>query len=488
MRLVKTIEEAAEIGVRMAKFITAYMRKTYTTDAPQYNILTLAFEKVFRRLLLLAKKRYAGLKYEYSNVTGKLTPYKNKEGVPVTSGLESKRRDVTLLVSETVDDVIALLLDFRYSSKENLERAREFVWQTMVRPLLDGSVNMYQLAITKQLRDLPDRYRARNPGRALPIHVQLAERLIERAGGTEAANAPRSGERLSYVVVRGAGPVSQRAEDPAYALDHGIPIDAHYYLDSHVKKTLLRIFAPICASMPRQRTLFDDDKLVGRVAFGKTKTQRQRAVEQTASEFLFGHINQYIDPVPSNERHLTPRILPMAKESQAKKRALVRYRTSASAAPPTAVRSSASGAGEQQQASAPRSIGVAAARCARCKRATAGLAVGDVCPKCRATMATDTVERAHKNLLGMLPDIEDLRAERAELVSTCQTCMGCADAPQQITCKNAECKTFWYRKTNLSSIDELERRMATQLQIGIDAKRYVRIRDTDTAEPVDLDE
>lgn len=454
------------------------MRATYTTDAPQYNILTLAFEKVFRRLLLLAKKRYAGLKYEYSKVTGKLTPYKKQEGVPVTSGLESKRRDVTLLVSETIDDVIALLLDFRYSSKENLERAREFVWQTMVRPLLDGSVNMYQLAITKQLRDLPDRYRERNPGRALPIHVQLAERLIQRAGGADAANAPRSGERLSYVVVRGSGPVSQRAEDPAYALDHGLPIDANYYLDSHVKKTLLRIFAPICSSLPRQRTLFEDDKLIGRVAFGKTKTQRQRSIENTASEFLFGHINQYIDPVPSNERHLHARILPMAKESKPKKRALVRYRSTATTLHKTEQPAAAT-------SSAPRSVGVAAARCARCKRVTAGLATGDLCPACRAKGGVDAVERAHKSLLGMMTDIEDLRAERAELVATCQKCMGCADAPQQITCKNAECETFWYRKSNLGSLDELERRMATQLQIGIDAKRYVRVRYTDS---VDLDE
>lgn len=478
MRNVATIEEAAQIGIEMAKFITAHMRATYTTDAPQYNILTLAFEKVFRRLLLLAKKRYAGLKYEYSK--GKLTPYKKQEGVPVTSGLESKRRDVTLLVSETIDDVIALLLDFRYSSKENLERAREFVWQTMVRPLLDGSVNMYQLAITKQLRDLPDRYCERNPGRALPIHVQLAERLIKRAGGADAANAPRSGERLSYVVVRGSGPVSQRAEDPAYALDHGIPIDANYYLDSHVKKTLLRIFAPICSSLPRQRTLFDD-KIIGRVAFGKTKAQRQRSMENTASEFLFGHINQYIDPVPSNERHLHPRILPMAKESSAKKRALVRYRTTA-----TTVQKSEQPA-TAAAASAPRSVGVTAARCASCKRVTAGLATGDLCPACRAKGGAGAVERAHKSLLGMMTDIEDLRAERTELVATCQKCMGCADAPQQITCKNAECKTFWYRKTNLSSIDELERRMATQLQIGIDAKRYLRVRYTDST-PVDLDE
>lgn len=480
MRNVKTIEEAAEIGKQMAQFITAHMKATYTTDAPQYNILKLAFEKVFRRLLLLAKKRYAGLKYEYSNVTGQLTPYKNKEGFPVTSGLESKRRDVTVLVGESIEDVIALLLDFRYTSQENLARAREFVWQTMVRPLLDGSVNMFQLAITKQLRDLPDKYRERNPGRALPIHVQLAEKLIERAGGPDAANAPRSGERLSYVVVRGTGPVSQRAEDPVYALDNGVPIDAHYYLDSHVKKTLLRIFAPVCASIPSQRTL-TGDKLIGRVAFGSSKTQRQRVLDDAASEFLFGHVNQYIDPVPAAQRHLTQRILPMFKESQAKKRTLVRYRASASVADAAAKRPTAAGP-------AVRSVGVAAARCARCKRITAGLTVGDLCPACRKVMDVGAVDRAHNSLLQMVGDIEDLRAERSELVSTCQKCMGCASAPQQITCKNAECRTFWVRKTNLGSIDELERRMQTQLRIGVEAKRYLRIRDDDNSEPVELDE
>lgn len=485
LRKVETIEEAADIGVAMAKFITDYMRRTYATDAPQYNILTLAFEKVFRRLLLLAKKRYAGLKYEHDSKTGKLEPYKKQPGVPITSGLESKRRDVTVLVGSTIEDVIALLLDFRYTSQENLLRAREFVWQTMVRPLLDGTIGMHQLAITKQLRDLPDKYRERNPGRALPIHVHLAEKLIQRAGGADAANAPRSGERLTYVVVRGSGPVSQRAEDPVYVLDNGLPLDAQYYLDNHVKKTLLRIFVPICNSIPRQRTLFDD-KLVGRVAFGRTKTQRQRIAENTASEFLFGHVSQYIDPVPANERHTRKRILPMAKESAAKKRTLrvVRYRASAQQQPPAAALTATAAT------TAGRSVGVSAARCARCKRITAGLAAGDICPACRAKMSSggdgETAARAHSALLGMLTDIEDLRAERNDLVATCQKCMGCANAPQQITCKSAECATFWVRKTNLSSLDELERRMATQLKIGLDARRYVQVRATGAGDETEM--
>src|SRR6056297_909193 len=113
MRNVKDLHEAAAIGVQMSEFITAEMKRRYTTDSPEHNILNLEFEKVFRKILLLAKKRYAGLKYEYDIKTNKLTP-KPADGVPTTSGLETKRRDTTLLVSRSMDDVLGLMLDYRY--------------------------------------------------------------------------------------------------------------------------------------------------------------------------------------------------------------------------------------------------------------------------------------------------------------------------------------------------------------------------------------
>lgn len=467
MRLVKTIEEAAELGLRMAAFITQYMKQNYTTEAPEFNILELAFEKVFRRLLLLAKKRYAGLKYEYSFKTKKLTAKadggrsgESAEGVPVMSGLESKRRDVTLLIAENIEDVIALLLDFRYSSKENLVRARGFVWNTMVRPLIDLSVNMHSLAITKQLRMLPEQYKAANAGSAVPIHVHLAEKLIVRAGGKDSANAPRSGDRLSYVVVRGTGQVSTRAEDPVYALDNSVPIDSHYYLDRHVKPTLLRLFAPIWNNMPRQRTL--DGAVAGETVFGKTKSAQQRHFENAASEFLFGHITEYVDPVPQSERAAYATIMPMAKEKAQQRRPFPRYRVRVQAP-------------VENKHTAPQ-VGTHAARCIKCRRTVVGLAVGAACEKCQARHAETIAVDACKELAHMMIDIEDLHTERRELVDTCQKCMGCADAPQVITCKNADCKTFWQRKMNLGSIEEAERRAGTQFNAAIGTNKLKRRR------------
>ena len=37
----------------------------------------------------------------------------------------------------------------------------------------------------------------------------------------------------------------EKAEDPIYALEHNLPIDAQHYLDHHLEQPLMRIFEPI---------------------------------------------------------------------------------------------------------------------------------------------------------------------------------------------------------------------------------------------------
>jgi DNA polymerase delta subunit 1 len=37
----------------------------------------------------------------------------------------------------------------------------------------------------------------------------------------------------------------EKAEDPIYALEHNLPIDAQHYLDHHLSQPLLRIFEPV---------------------------------------------------------------------------------------------------------------------------------------------------------------------------------------------------------------------------------------------------
>lgn len=473
---VPTIEEAAKIGVEMAKRITQRMKEMYTTDAPQYNILKLEFEKVFRALLLIAKKRYAGLKYEYSAKDGSLKPSagpdfkgSNADGVPIMSGLESQRRDTTLLVSETIKDVVALLLDYHYSRAENMERARAYVWQHMVRPLLDGTINRRMLVITKQLRQLPSQYVAKvasGGAAAVPIHVQLAQRLIERAGGENAANAPRAGSRLAYVVVQGAQheKVSSRGEDPEYALNNSMRIDSRYYLDRHVKPPLLRLFVPILCGKSKQRMLMADERISGTaLQFGLTDAARKRANEAEASEYLFGHKSGYND-ISAEKRALYSGIVPATRRERPPPRARPRY---SSQVINRESRLTADG-GKQ------RSIGAfvkQGARCETCKVFAVGEQPGYVCPACTQRSVAGIETRLRNYLL----DIEDLRQERAELADICHDCMGCRDAPRVITCKNTDCSVLWDRWQSASSLKEVEARLQTAAKMAELAKAVDRL-------------
>jgi len=478
------IVQAAELGVQMAAHITAIMKRDYTVETPEYNILNLEFEKTFRRILLIAKKRYAGLKYEYAK--GKLTA-KPGDCVPTLSGLESKRRDVTLMIKERVVHVLSLLLDHHYSVDENLRRTREYVWRTMVRPLLANKMDLRQLAITKALRALPEQYAANNPDRALPVHVQLAGKLIKRAGGEDQPNAPRAGDRLPFVIVRGepGQSVSERAEDPVYAFEHSVPIDADYYLEKHVRATLLRLFVPVMQGRSRQTQLGGAHKVAhkGGVQFGQTDAARKRHNEYEAAEFLFGHKTEYRDRFgdgddiePVTERNsLAVReksiaegavgVVPVREPRRGDLLFEVRYNASAASA-------QAAGSVTKRGTAVKRARGTLfafsprGARCRSCRRFERGAADGFVCDECALrspAMRDRTLADARRYAL----DIEDLRSERRALAETCHECMGCADAPQHITCENSDCPVFWRRKRNQRSQAALGERMRTARDVAL---------------------
>lgn len=74
-------------------------------------------------------------------------------------------------------------------------------------------------------------------------HVELAKRMKDRDSGS----APALGDRVAYVIVKGAGGAKnyEKSEDPIYVLENNLPIDYKYYLDNQLSKPLIRIFEPI---------------------------------------------------------------------------------------------------------------------------------------------------------------------------------------------------------------------------------------------------
>lgn len=94
---------------------------------------------------------------------------------------------------------------------------------------------MSNLVITKAL--------SKHDYAAKQAHVELAERMRKR----DAGSAPSLGDRVAYVIVKGASGSKnyEKSEDPLYVLEHNLPIDTKYYLDNQLAKPLARIFEPI---------------------------------------------------------------------------------------------------------------------------------------------------------------------------------------------------------------------------------------------------
>lgn len=195
------------------------------------GILSLEFEKVYKSMLILTKKRYAGLMVEktLSGWTEKLD----------MRGIETVRRDWCELVCETMNVTLEIVL------KENdIKKAADAV-KERVRELQDGKIPLAKLTVTKGITRNLDSYRGKGP------HISLALKLRKR----DPTNAPAVGDRLSYVIVRGNTLLSDRAETPEFILEHKLPVDASYYIENQLLPPLERIFFSMG---------IDKDELLGR--------------------------------------------------------------------------------------------------------------------------------------------------------------------------------------------------------------------------------
>jgi DNA polymerase delta subunit 1 len=107
--------------------------------------------------------------------------------------------------------------------------------KSIISDLLQNKIDMSKLVITKALSKAE--YTAKQ------AHHELAERMRKR----DAGSAPALGDRVAYVIVKGAGGAKnyERSEDPIYVLENNVPIDTKYYLDNQLAKPLGRIFEPI---------------------------------------------------------------------------------------------------------------------------------------------------------------------------------------------------------------------------------------------------
>lgn len=221
----KTVEQAMALGKQAADMVSATFIKP----------IKLEFEKVFYPYLLCQKKRYAGVKYE-----------EGKPGVIAVKGLEVERRDNCLLAVKTMKRVIEIML-----KEQNMQKVEEYI-KNVVSQLLLGKIDVYELVISKAL----SKGNRASDYATKAVHVELAERLRKR----NPANAPKSGDRVPYVMIRGTKKSKkyENGEDPLFVMENNLLVDTQFYLEKALQQPLSRILEHVL-STTRFHQLFHGD-------------------------------------------------------------------------------------------------------------------------------------------------------------------------------------------------------------------------------------
>lgn len=130
---------------------------------------------------MINKKRYAGLYWTKPDTYDKLD----------AKGIETVRRDSCRLVSTVIETSLRKLLIDR-----DTVGAEEYV-KGVIADLLQNKVDLSNLVISKALGKAE--YAAKQ------AHAELAERMRKR----DAGSAPALGDRVSYVIIKGAKGISR---------------------------------------------------------------------------------------------------------------------------------------------------------------------------------------------------------------------------------------------------------------------------------------
>lgn len=229
--LVKTnltnLDEAKELGEKISKYVTNELQ----------GKLQLEFEKIYRTFLILTKKRYAGWKFIFDGEW--------KDEIEM-KGIETIRRDWCGLVTETMKDVLDIILK-EGDVQKAIARLRNVVEQ-----LKRGEIPLEKLTVIKGITKSIESYEGMLP------HIELAKKITERS-----PEGVKVGDRLGFVIIKGNAMLSKRAEDPAYVKKHNIPIDSDYYIHSQLFPPIERILASLGITKSellgggRQSSIFD---------------------------------------------------------------------------------------------------------------------------------------------------------------------------------------------------------------------------------------
>ncbi|KAF2146268.1 uncharacterized protein K452DRAFT_263960 [Aplosporella prunicola CBS 121167] len=227
----RTKDEAFDIGEEIANAVTDMNPRP----------IKLKFEKVYHPCVLLAKKRYAGFKYESRH---------QKEPEFDAKGIETVRRDGTPAGQKVVEKALKIL--FRSADLSVVKR----YFQDQCTKIMTGKISIQDFLFAKEVK--LGTYADKGSG---PPGAIIASRRMLQDPRAE----PQYGERVPYIVI--TGPPGARLVDRCVSpetllLDEQVELDAEYYISKNLIPPLERIFNLVGANV---RNWYDEMPKVQRV-------------------------------------------------------------------------------------------------------------------------------------------------------------------------------------------------------------------------------
>ncbi len=178
------------------------------SDLPEF--MKLELEGIFKRGFFTSTDSGEGAKKKYALLA--------ENGDMKITGFEQVRRDWSPVAKKTQKKVLRKVLE------NDVDGAVEEAKKT-VEDLREGKIPVEDLKIYTTLTKKPENYGSTAP------HVEAAKKAIRR--GEDIG----PGDTIAYVITRGGGTISSRAETIEYAQDY----DSDYYIENQVLPAAIRV-------------------------------------------------------------------------------------------------------------------------------------------------------------------------------------------------------------------------------------------------------
>ena len=194
----------------------------------RYSKLEIEMDGVFRTLLLLKKKKYAGLKIK--DWDKQLFEREQK-------GLDMVRRDWCVMSKTMGGAILDQLLNPAAKSKEESVTWLEDFLRNIARQMDDNQLPLSEYVITKGITKMPDEY----PDAKNQPHVLVAKRRVE------AGERIRPGNEIPYIICNLPEEnlsIAERARSPDEATREGLRPDVAWYKAQQIHPPIARLCAP----------------------------------------------------------------------------------------------------------------------------------------------------------------------------------------------------------------------------------------------------